>query len=178
MRVSRPRLASVFLLFLLAPRQLAPNGARAELTASDLAGKRVRLRDYRGQPVVLNFWATWCGPCNVEMPLLVDAQKDYGARGVAFIAVSLDDSKSKQKVPEFVSKYHVDFPVWLGATADDLARLEMGEAVPATAFIDSQGHIAARVLGQIRGPELRERVDWLLGAGAAPAPLISHVDSK
>jgi thiol-disulfide isomerase/thioredoxin len=176
----RPGMPAVLAILLLAPWQLVPASARAEWTASDLSGKRVHLHDYRGRVVVLNFWATWCGPCNAEMPLLVDAEKEYGLRGVAFIGASLDDSKTKQKVPEFIGKYGVGFPVWLGATGDDLARLGMGEAVPATAFIDRDGRVLARVSGQIRGPELRERIEWLLGerAGAPPAPLVSHMEQE
>lgn len=173
-------MAAVLAVFLLAPWPPASAGARAEWSASDLAGKRVRLRDYRGRVVVLNFWATWCAPCNAEMPLLVDAEKEYGARGVAFIGASLDDPKTRSKIPEFIGKYGVGFPVWLGATGDDLARLRLGEAVPATAFIDRDGRIATRVSGQIRAPELKERIEWLLGdrAAAPPAPFVSHLDSE
>jgi hypothetical protein len=115
------------------------------------------------------------------MPLLVDAEKEYGPRGVAFIGASLDDSKTKQKVvPEFISTHGIAFPVWLGATADDLARLGMGDAVPATAFIDQEGHIIARISGQIRRQELRERIEWLLGEhrSAPPAPFVSHVEQE
>ena len=90
---------AVLAILLLSPSLLAGSQCAADWTASDLSGKRVHLRDYRGRVVVLNFWATWCGPCNAEMPLLVDAEKEYGSRGVAFIGASLDDSKTKRKVP-------------------------------------------------------------------------------
>jgi thiol-disulfide isomerase/thioredoxin len=151
---------------------------KADLTLKDSEGHRVRLSDYRGKVVVLNFWATWCGPCNAEMPALVEAEKNYGTRGVVFIGASLDDAKSKSKIPEFLGKYHVTFPIWLGATADDLAKLAMGPAVPATAFFDQEGHIVSRIWGQFREEEVKERLEWLTGPRTGPAPpaLVKHLD--
>ena len=124
-----------------------------------------------GKVVLLNFWATWCGPCNAEMPALVDLEKQYADRGVAFIGASLDDEKSTPKIPAFVSRYKIDFPIWYGATLDDLDRLKMGNAVPATAFLDAEGHLVARIFGQARPEEVRERLDWLAGDRSGPAPL-------
>jgi thiol-disulfide isomerase/thioredoxin len=60
---------------------------RAELVLKDLKGQRVRLSQLRGKIVVLNFWATWCGPCNAEMPMLVELEKRYSARGIVFIGL-------------------------------------------------------------------------------------------
>src|SRR5947209_5029225 len=74
---------------------------RAELTLKDLSGKRVHLNDYRSKIVVLNFWATWCGPCKEEMPRFVEAEKQYSSRGIVFIAASLDDKKGRDKIPDF-----------------------------------------------------------------------------
>src|ERR1035437_3943796 len=133
-----------------------------------------------GKVVLLNFWATWCGPCNAEMPLLVDLEKQYADRGVAFIGASLDDEKSTPKIPAFVSRYKIDFPIWYGATLDDLDRLKMGNAVPATAFLDAEGHLVARILGQARPEEVRERLDWLTGDRSGPAPLalVKHLEKS
>jgi thiol-disulfide isomerase/thioredoxin len=130
----------------------------------------VRLSDYRGKVVVLNFWATWCAPCAAEIPMLVQAEKYYNPKGVVFIAASVDDRKSKKSVPNFVDRYNVGFPVWLDATTRDLLRLGMGAEVPSTAFLDQEGRIVARVEGQMREGDLRERLDWLLGDRIRPAP--------
>jgi thiol-disulfide isomerase/thioredoxin len=149
----------------------------ADLSLTDLQGNRANLREYRGKIVVLNFWATWCKPCNEEMPMLVGAEKEYRSRGVVFIGASLDERKTASKIPGFLQKFEVGYPVWTGATGDDLAKLKMGEAVPATAFLDQQGVIAARVSGQLREAELRERIEWLLSDRTGPTPriFVSHV---
>jgi thiol-disulfide isomerase/thioredoxin len=173
------------LFFVMSIGVLSVNGApknpiRADMTLKDLKGQRVRLQDYRGKALVLNFWATWCGPCKAELPMLVEAEKNYSGRGVVFVAASLDDDKTKRLVPEFLNAHNVSFPVWMGATGDDLAKLGMGEAVPATAFIDAEGYIVARVLGQIRAEELKERLEWLVGNHdqSQPEPLVRHLNNN
>jgi thiol-disulfide isomerase/thioredoxin len=135
------------------------------------------LRDLRGKPVVLNFWATWCGPCNAEMPMFVEMEKEYRVRGVLFIGASLDDAKTKGRIPAFLAEYKVAFPVWYGASGDDLDRLKLGVMAPATAFLDAEGHIVARILGQARPEEVKERLDWLTGDKSGPAPqaLLKHL---
>jgi thiol-disulfide isomerase/thioredoxin len=153
--------------------------ARADLNLKDMNGQKVRLRDYRGKAVVLNFWATWCGPCKAELPMLVEAAKNYESRGIVFLAVSLDDEKTKQLVPAFVNAHQISFPVLVGATGDDLAKLGLGEALPATAFLDPEGHIRWRILGQLRQEDLKERLDWLTGekTGTPPDALVKHLEN-
>lgn len=109
--------------------------------------------------------------------MLVSLEREYAVRGVQFVAVSLDDAKTSSRIPAFVAKYQADFPVWRGATADDLDRLGLGDAVPATAFLDSEGHIVARILGQARREEVMARLDWLTGGQSGPAPqsVVKHV---
>jgi len=150
------------------------------LTMKDMKGQRARLQDYRGKIVVLNFWATWCVPCAKEMPIFVETAKDYGQRGVVFVAVSLDDRSTRPKIPDFIEKFQIDFPVWQGASTMDLADLKLGQGLPATAFVDRDGKIVARVLGQIPKDLLKERLDWLIGdrKGPAPDPVVTSVTAN
>jgi thiol-disulfide isomerase/thioredoxin len=156
---------------------VAKEPATFDLSLKDAAGKAVHLKDSRGKIVVLNFWATWCGPCAQEMPMLVDAEKEYGKRGVVFVGASMDDSSTKAQVPAFVANHNIPFPIWYGASAADMDKLKMGEIVPATAFLDEEGHIIARIFGQARKEEIKERLDWLTGnrAGPGPDPLVKHL---
>jgi thiol-disulfide isomerase/thioredoxin len=163
---------------LLAILSASPNGdSPVDLSLKDVNGKRVRLREYRGKIVVLNFWATWCGPCREEMPMLVAAEREYRDRGIVFIGASLDERDTQAQVPAFLAKYAIGFPVWMGATGDDMARLQMGEMAPATAFVDENGHIVARILGEMRPGEIKERLNWLMNGQKGPAPerLVQHL---
>ncbi|MGA2738338.1 MAG: TlpA disulfide reductase family protein [Bryobacteraceae bacterium] len=166
-----------FALSLIAAILSAADKKPSDLTLRDLSGKKVQLRDYRGKIVVLNFWATSCGPCREEMPMLVEAAKAWAAKGVAFIAVSLDDDKTKKDIAAFIDRYHVEFAVWTGASADDLDKLRMGEGIPDTAFLDETGVVFSRVLGEIHRPELDERLAWLTGGrkSVPPSALVRHM---
>src|SRR6266567_8042872 len=76
---------------------IAKDSRPVDLPFKDMKGQKVHLRDYRGKVVVLNFWATWCVPCREEMPMFVEMEKEYGPRGVVFVAASLDDRESRPK---------------------------------------------------------------------------------
>jgi thiol-disulfide isomerase/thioredoxin len=171
-----PRRAIPLLAFLLAIPALAQDAA-PPLSLRDAEGKPASLDQYQGKPVVLNFWATWCGPCAEEMPWLAEVQRTYGDRGVAVIGVSLDDLTTLAKVPRFMKKKKINFPVWHGGTTEDLKRFGLGEALPATAFIDGNGQIVGRVLGMLRKRDLNHRVEWLLGnqQGEPPQPLVNNL---
>lgn len=149
-----------------------------DLTLTGLDGKKVSLKDYAGKPVVVNMWATWCLPCKEEMPMMVESEKTWAAKGVVFIGASLDDSKTKKNIPAFLKEYQITFPIWTGATSDHLAKLKLGEAVPDTLFLDADHVPFARVLGEIRKAELDERLTWVTGGktGPAPEPKVVHLD--
>jgi thiol-disulfide isomerase/thioredoxin len=171
------RLAVAASLSLIAATLPAADKKPSDLTLRDLSGQKVQLRNYRGKIVVLNFWATWCVPCREEMPMLVEAEKTWAAKGVTFIAISLDDSKTMKNIAAFIERYHVDFPVWSGASPDDLDKLRMGQGVPDTAFLDENGVVFSRVLGEIQRSELDERLAWLTGdrKSAPPSAVVHHM---
>jgi len=152
----------------------------ASLTLKDMQGAKAKLSDLRGKVVVLNFWATWCGPCNVEMPMLVQAAKSYSGKQVAFVGASVDAAETQNKIAGYVQKLGIEYPIWTGATDDDMKKLQMGNVVPATVFLDADGIVRARILGQMRLGEIEERVDWLLRnqEGNAPPAVVRHLDEK
>jgi len=141
-----------------------------QLALQDLSGQPQSLESHRGQIVVLNFWATWCVPCREEMPLLVKLQKEYAARGVTVIGPSTDDDSTQKNIAPFLRKLKITFPVWIGATIEDMQRLGLGTALPATAILDRDGRIVGRILGPLEEADLRVRLDWLLGDRSTPAP--------
>jgi thiol-disulfide isomerase/thioredoxin len=151
------------------PRPL-PATNQAALNLKDLSGKEQSLGAQTGKIVVLNFWATWCVPCREEMPLLVALQNRYAARGVQVIAASADDESTREAVPEFSRRLKLNFPVWLGATVEDMQRLGLGDALPATALIDRDGRIVGRIIGIFNKAEVTNRIEWLLGDRQTPAP--------
>ena len=108
--------------------------------------------------------------------MLVEAEKKWSGQGVRFIAVSLDDEQSAGNVESFVTRHHVTFPVWTGASAATLDRLRLGEGVPDTMFLDENGLVYARVLGEIRRAELDERLEWLVdGRKGSVPPLLDNM---
>jgi thiol-disulfide isomerase/thioredoxin len=110
-----------------------------------LDGKNVKLSDLRGKAVLLNFWATYCGPCKVEMPWFVELQKEYGPQGFQIIGVAMDDA-STEDIAKFAKDMGVNYPVLLGK--DSVAESYGGVSVlPTTFFVDRDGKLIAREFG-------------------------------
>jgi len=154
--------------------------SRPDISIWDVKGKPQKLSQYRGEIVVLNFWATWCESCKTELPMLVEEQTRYQARGVVVIGASMDDATTVKNVSPFVKKEKLNFPVWIGATVDHLEQLGLGQAIPATAFFDRDGNLVGRVLGVLRKDDVEHRIEWLVGnrEGTAPEPLVNNLGPK
>jgi thiol-disulfide isomerase/thioredoxin len=152
----------------------------ASLNLKDMQGSKVKLSDLRGKVVVLNFWATWCGPCDAEMPMLVKTAASYAGKNVAFIGASVDEEETQKKIAPYIQKRQITYPIWIGATDDDMKHLQLGNIVPATLFLDETGVVRARILGQMKPGEIEERVNWLLAnqQGSAPPAIVKHLDEK
>ncbi|MDI1242551.1 MAG: TlpA disulfide reductase family protein [bacterium] len=139
-----------------------PLPERADLSLKDLTGAAQTLAGLKGRVVVLNFWATWCEPCKKEMPDLSAIQNDYAALGVQVVGAAGDDAADGAKVLSFIREFKVNFPVWIGATTDDMKRFGLGEVLPATVIIDKEGKIVWREIGIIKPDVLRKELDKLL----------------
>ena len=139
-------------------------GTEVELTLKDLSGVEQQLGAYRGRVVVLNFWATYCVPCRREMPDLAAIQNQYAALGVQVIGAAADTATDKQKVMLFIKDSKVNFPVWLGASAEAMQRFGLGSALPGTVVIGRDGKIVAKFKGTVRLADLKKELDTLLSA--------------
>lgn len=149
--------------------------AAPTLEMRDLKGAPHKLEDYRGKPVVLNFWATWCVPCAAEMPLLNEMQKRYKGR-VVFIAASIDEDDMKPQIEAFIKKHHGEaLTVMMGATLDSLDDFGVNQGMPGTVFLDAEGKIVDRLSGALKRPELEQRLQKLAGA---PDPISAPVAAK
>ncbi|SET38515.1 Peroxiredoxin [Oceanobacillus limi] len=107
-----------------------------ELTTLD--GETVKLSDFQGEKVMLNFWATWCGPCRSEMP---DMEKFYHDKDIAILAVNLTDTEIRESdVSEFVDEYQITFPILMDETAEVADQYRINP-IPTTYLIDTKGRI-------------------------------------
>jgi thiol-disulfide isomerase/thioredoxin len=150
------------------PDQIAPQpkviGAEAEVVLKNVFGVEQKLSALRGRVVVLNFWATYCGPCVKEMPELVAIQNQYAAFGVQVVGASLDTLAERKEVRKFITDMKINFPVWLGATTEDLARFGLGSAIPSTVVIGRDGKIVAVFRRAIRQADLRRQLNALIAS--------------
>jgi thiol-disulfide isomerase/thioredoxin len=127
----------------------------------DADGKPKSLAAFKGQTVVVNFWASWCGPCVEEMPTLAQLNDEYSKKGVKFIGIGVDSEKN---VKAFLQKVPVDYPVYVsGFGGADLARNfgNTAGALPFTVVIDAKGAVRSTKLGQIQPAELKKTLDAL-----------------
>ena len=127
------------------PAQSAYVGSPApNFKLPNLEGKTVFLSDLRGEPVMLNFWATGCPPCRAEMPHLQQVYEEWSDKGLVVLAINLGESTPTVK--EFVQHYHLSFPVLLD-TRGSVAEKYKIRPIPVTYFIDKEGIIQAKIIG-------------------------------
>jgi len=151
-----------------APGETTPETQEAsnlapDFTVYDLEGNAHKLSDFRGKPVLLNFWASWCGPCQMEMP---DFQKFYESHGdkVNFVIVNLTDGQQEtvESASAFLEEKGYTFPVYYDTDID--AAMKYGvSAVPVSYFIDAEGNFVAWAQGALTADMLQQGMDMLLG---------------
>ena len=151
-----------FALLLAAAPALAASGI-LDIDLKDMKGGHHKLADYKGKIVLLNFWATWCGPCGAEMPLLGEMQKRYKDK-IVVIATSIDDPLDYSKLASFLKKHKAgNLTLMIGPTLETLSDLNMGQALPETVFIDAEGNVAALSAGALKRPVLERKLEELTG---------------
>ncbi len=147
----------------------ASAAAAPEVPIKDLQGHDVSLAQYRGKVVLVNFWATWCGPCRIEIPWLMEFQQQYGPRGFTVLGVAMDD-EGKKVVEPFVTKEHFDlngqattinYPILLGS--DDIAEKFGGIiGLPTSMLISRDGKKVKTIVGLVNHDEIVKAIEGQL----------------
>jgi len=137
-----------------------------EFVLKDSNGQTVHLTDYKGKVVLLDFWATWCGPCKVEIPWFIEFEQQFKDRGFAVLGVSMDED-GWDAVKPYIDDHKINYRVMLGN--EQVSDIYGGlDSLPTTLLIDRQGKIASVHIGLSLGKEeFRNDIDHLLGASSA-----------
>lgn len=135
-----------------------------DFTVTDAEGNEVKLSDFLGKPVILNFWASWCGPCKSEMPDFEEAYKEY-AEEIQFVMVNLTDGSREtvETASAYVSEQGYSFPVYYD-TQSDAAMTYQVFSVPTTYFMDAEGYLTAQAQGAIDRETLQKGIDMIYKA--------------
>jgi len=142
-----------------------------EFVLEDLSGKKVSLASYKGRAVLINFWATWCGPCKIETPWLIELRNQYAAQGFEVLGVSTDDidrgdpqklSDVKKEIARFVEQMHIPYPVLIDG--DSLSKPYGGlDAMPTSFFVDRNGTVVAAQMGLTSKDDIEANIRKALG---------------
>ena len=116
--------------------------ANLDFVLKDMNGQTIRLADFKGRPMIINFWATWCGPCRAEMPEFVQLAEQYRSKNLVVLGVSVDDKPDAIK--KFAEEYHLNYPQLVGLDQEKFQQTyDAIEAVPVTWFIRADGAVQA-----------------------------------
>jgi thiol-disulfide isomerase/thioredoxin len=155
-----------------APRSVRAGGIKTEkdrkaapdFALKDSTGKTVKLSDFRGKVVLLNFWATWCGPCKMEVPWFMEFEQKHKDQGLVVLGVAMDDD-GWDVVKPYLERYRVNYRVVMGTP--EVADLYGGvESLPTTFLLDREGRVARTHIGLVSKKDYQDDIDQLLGVPA------------
>jgi peroxiredoxin len=126
-------------------------------------GRKVSLADYKGKAVLVNFWATWCVPCKLEMPWFVDLHKQYASQGFEILGVNEDDVKDRSQIGKFSRKIGVNYPILLG---NDTAAKAYGgiDVLPTSFYVGRDGKVVEEAAGLISRDEIEANIKKAMAA--------------
>jgi thiol-disulfide isomerase/thioredoxin len=143
-----------------------------DFALEDLEGKKVSLASYRGKTIMINFWATWCGPCKIETPWLVELRREYAPKGFEILGISAENddlapddkkgwAKDKTAIAAFVHQEHMPYPVLING--DSISDAYGGlEAMPTSFFVDRNGKVVAVQMGITSKDDLAAKIEKAL----------------
>lgn len=149
------------------------NKQAPSFTLKDTTGKKVSLSDYKGKAVVVDFWATWCAPCKIEIPWLTKLHDQYASQGLVVLGISEDDLdlddqkallKEKKDIADSATKLGINYPVLI----DDAKVAEPYggvDALPTTFYVDRSGKVVAATIGLVDRDEIEANIKKALGSG-------------
>ena len=143
------------------PSCAAKGSANFDFTLKDASGADVKLSDYKGKVVLLNFWATWCGPCKVEIPEFVEAYQKYRDKGFVILGVLSEDHPSAQDLQAFMTEHKMNYPVLRQHDGVDAAFGPLW-ALPTSFIIDRNGGICTKHMGPVSKEMLEREISGLL----------------
>jgi thiol-disulfide isomerase/thioredoxin len=135
-----------------------------DVSLKGLKGKIVKIADFKGKVVVLNFWATWCAPCLAEIPELIKWQKKYENKGLQIIGITYPPT-NRVKTRNFARRNKINYPILFGSK-ETKAMFDSGETMPLTVVIDRDGNIKELIEGVIFAEEFDEKIKPLLESDA------------
>jgi thiol-disulfide isomerase/thioredoxin len=140
-------------------------------TLVTLDGKKVSLSDYKGRPVLVNFWATWCGPCKVEMPWFEEFHKQYAAQGLEILGLADDVDAGKDAIAKVATKTGVTYPILLtdGKVQKDYGGPDGMDYLPMSFYVDRNGVVVEETAGLGGKDEIEAHIKKMIASGAAPA---------
>jgi len=158
---------AIVFVFCLGAGTATAGEAAPDFTLRDIDGKEVQLSSFKGKVVMVNFWATWCGPCKLEMPHLDKMDREYEAKGFEVISISTDDARASSKVKPLIKRGGYGFTVLLDKDTTVVAQYNPAKTLPYNALIDREGRIHKVYQGYNPGDEaeMRKDVEELLAAG-------------